>query len=65
MEIKVTSCRDCVFLMEEDEQKVCGLIPYYVSEWIDEMGFDEMFHEHIHPKSCPLLQGIIEVKLNK
>jgi len=63
MEIKSNSCRNCVFLGEEDEQKICTLIPYWFPEWVDDDGFDELYQKGEHPKSCPLLKGDITVKL--
>ena len=64
MILKVNSCRVCPFCTEQDEQKICNLIPDY-GKWKDSDGFDEMYEKGDHPASCPLNVEPITVYLKQ
>lgn len=60
---EVQFCKQCPFVIEEYEQKICLIIEDNLTWPKDEPGFDEQYWNETLPSLCPLKKEEITVKL--
>lgn len=67
--LHVTNCKTCPFAERLDEEQlgdgqyICNEIHRQKIEWIDKDGFDELYHNDIIPKACPLKKSTVTISL--
>jgi hypothetical protein len=64
--LTVTHCTNCPFALREDDgQYICSEINRQNIPWEDEYGFDEIYHNYITPKACPLKKSPLTIVLKR